>query len=170
MGRSCFVTASCARQCRWAAEPAAITRTSAECRLSIHKACGGTAVSAKLVAARAKPRGELPGIHCRLSKAGGSGIHALHGTRSCCHAAVASRLDADSAGTRPMDGVPGIVGAAGRWPLVADHSLARLPRAAWSRLRACGVGTGVEPVTARVMVWCSTTELTSLDTTFGQNP
>ena len=56
-------------------------------------------------------------------------------------------------------------------PPVADHTLARLPRAAWSKpFRACGVGTGVEPVTARFTVWCSTTELTSLDTTIGQNP
>ncbi len=69
-----------------------------------------------------------------------------------------------------MGGLPGILDAAGRSPPVADHTLARLPRAAWSRFSACGVGTGVEPATARFMVWCSTTELTSVDTTIGQNP
>ena len=49
-----------------------------------------------------------------------------------------------------MGGLPGILGAAGRWPPVADHTLARLPRAAWSRFSACGVGTGVEPVDSQI--------------------
>jgi hypothetical protein len=34
-------------------------------------------------------------------------------------------------GPAPWDGLPGILVAAGRWPPVADHTLARLPRAAW---------------------------------------
>ena len=33
-------------------------------------------------------------------------------------------------GRRFLRGLPGILGAAGRWPPVADHTLARLPRAA----------------------------------------
>ena len=79
----------------------------------------------------AKPWGESPGIRCRLPEAGRSGIHALHGTRPCCHAAAGCSL-----GCRflrappPWDGLPGILDAAGRWPPVADHTLARLPRAA----------------------------------------
>lgn len=44
-------------------------------------------------------------------------------------------------------------------PPVADHTLARLPRAAWYRFSACGVGTGVEPVTSRLTTWRSPTEL-----------
>ncbi len=54
---------------------------------------------------------------------------------------------------------------------VADHTLVRLPWAAWSRLsRACGVGTGVEPATASSLDWCSTSELTWLTRPIGQNP
>ena len=34
---------------------------------------------------RGKPWRESPDIRCRLPKAGRSGIHALHGTRPCCH-------------------------------------------------------------------------------------
>jgi hypothetical protein len=47
------------------------------------------------------------------------------------------------------------------------ETLARLPRASWWRSHAWRgvqplVGTGVEPVTARFLVWCSASELTTL--------
>ena len=83
----------------------------------------------------------------------------LHGARPCCHQTVACRLGADSSGNRPVGSPPGFLGAAVRSPPAADHTLARLPRAAWYRFSACGVGTGVEPVTSRLTTWRSTTEL-----------
>jgi hypothetical protein len=86
--------------------------------------------------------------------AGKFGIHALHGTRTCCRLGLARRTNRRyaKAGGRSFVGPPpsGRVGA--------------------GCFSARGVGTGVEPVTARFCVWCSTFELTSLDTAIGQKP
>ena len=61
-----------------------------------------------------EPRRELPNIHCRLPKAGESGIHALHGTWPCCHRTGFASLGVDSFGYCPMSSVPEILAAAGR--------------------------------------------------------
>ena len=63
----------------WAAEPASITRTSAECCLSVYIACGGTTPSAWLVVSgKANTRHQISTAAC--PQADRSGIHALHGT------------------------------------------------------------------------------------------
>src|SRR5437867_10355042 len=55
--------------------------------------------------------------------------------------------------------------------LAADRTSVRHLRAtSRSGCLARGLGTGVEPVTARFTVWCSPTELTSLDASLGENP
>ena len=57
----------------------------------------------------------------------------------------------------PESSAPPVAGR--RWPITRWPASLGPHR---SRFSACGVGTGVEPVTARFSVWCSTTELTWL--------
>ena len=147
------------RQSRWAAELAAITRTNAECRLSINVALGGTATSIGLVAAGASPDASRPTsvAACRRPVEAVS-THCMAVARAATRDGVPSLrrfLREPLEGDGPDSSTP----PAARSP-VADRTLARLPRAAWSRFSACGLGTGVEPATARFTVWCSTTELT----------
>ena len=147
------------RQRRQAAGPAAITRASAECRLSIHIALGGTAASVRLVVAEASPD-----AICRTSTAAcrrpvkAVSTHYMALGRAATGQSRAGWAPIPPAtapwAVRPDSSAPPVA----RTP-VADHTLARLPRAAWYRFSACGVGTGVEPVTSRLTTWRSTTEL-----------
>ncbi len=62
---------------------------------------------------RGKPRRKSPDIRCRLPKARRSGIHALHGSRPCCHPrwrAELAPIPPGAAGRRR----PGFLNAAGR--------------------------------------------------------
>ena len=82
---------------------------------------------------RGKPDASRPTSIAAFLQAGRSGIHALHGTRPCCQRrwraerapippGVAGKADRPDCSTQPFACSP-----------VADHTLARLPRAASSR-------------------------------------
>jgi hypothetical protein len=90
---------------------------------------------------------------------------ALQGARRCCHQRLPSVASFDPLSGKPSSGSHN-ANRADR--LTADHACARLPRATWWTLSRPVAGwltanwlvwTGVEPVTARSLVWCSTSEL-----------
>src|SRR5262245_32963231 len=75
------------------------------------------------------------------------GIHALHSFGPCCRYAIVC-IGTHTTGARPTK-------------QSVRHPRAHRQRSrAWSRFAACGVGTGFEPATPRLLVWCSATELT----------
>ena len=102
----------------------------------------------------------LPDIHCRLPKP----MEAVSTHyRALGHAAVRqplAPLGVESSGDRPMSGLPGILDAAGRWLPMADHTLARLPRAAWWQVISLRCWYRSRTRHSQIQIWCSTTELT----------
>lgn len=89
-------------------------------------------------------------------EAGRGGICALHGAWTGCrrHGRITSAASRRRSARRPIH--QRSAASMSSTAPVADQANVRRPRAlALSRLRACVVGAGVEPATARVTVWCS---------------
>ena len=141
---------------RWAAEPVAITRANAECRLSIDVALGGTAASLGLVVAGASPGASRPTsvAACRrLVEAVSTHCMALGRAASGDGVPIVRRFLRES----PEGGLPEFLDAAGRSTTGGRSHIGPPPSGRFEQVfNACGLGAGVEPATARFTVWCST--------------